>query len=137
MSLTALDPQECTRCRRQITADDPNRPEQLSSHLYAPVQPRPTMPGGTEVHWQIAADYEQRGSIAALLCQCCTEELADWLYRANPGAPREGDRVRLTYGDGSSVEGTWRAVLERDDGHLHTHTRGQVRRDVLTRVGAR
>jgi hypothetical protein len=46
-------------------------------------------------------------------------------------APREGDRVRLTYGDGSFVEGTWRAVLELDDGRLHTHTRGQVRRDVV------
>lgn len=49
--------------------------------------------------------------------------------------PREGDRVRLTYGDGSTVEGTWRAVLERDDGTLHTHTRGHVRRDVIARYG--
>ena len=39
--------------------------------------------------------------------------------------------MRLTYGDGSFVEGTWRAVLELDDGTLHTHTRGQVRRDVV------
>lgn len=50
--------------------------------------------------------------------------------------PREGDRVRLTYGDGSTVEGTWRAVLELDGQTLHTHTRGHVRRDVVARGGS-
>lgn len=53
------------------------------------------------------------------------------ILRQDEVGPQEGDRVRLTYGDGSSVEGTWRAVLGLDDGTLHTHTRGQVRRDVL------
>lgn len=53
------------------------------------------------------------------------------ILRQDEVGPQEGDRVRLTYGDGSTVEGTWRTVLEKDDGTLHTHTRGQVRRDVL------
>lgn len=53
------------------------------------------------------------------------------IVAARVEGPQEGDLVRLTYGDGSTVEGTWRAVLELDDGTLHTHTRGHVRRDVL------
>ncbi|WP_249068720.1 hypothetical protein [Modestobacter muralis] len=43
-----------------------------------------------------------------------------------------GDRVRLTYPDGSAVEGTWQDdVLLRDNGEVHTHTRGQVHRKLL------
>jgi len=46
-----------------------------------------------------------------------------------------GDRVRLTYGDGSAVEGIWQDdVLLRDNGEVHTHTRGQVRRELLVEV---
>jgi hypothetical protein len=53
-------------------------------------------------------------------------------------APDVGDRVRLTYGDGSSCEGTWEATpagpaLRLDDGSLHEHVTGQVRRDVIER----
>jgi hypothetical protein len=51
-------------------------------------------------------------------------------------APDAGDRVRLTYGDGSSVEGTWELTpngpaLRLDDGTLHEHVTGQVRREVI------
>lgn len=43
-----------------------------------------------------------------------------------------GDRVRLTYGDGSAVEGTWHGdVLVGDNGQVHSHTSGQVARDLL------
>lgn len=53
--------------------------------------------------------------------------------------PRQGDRVRLTYGDGSGCEGLWTLtpdgpVLLLDDGTVHRHTSGQVRRDVLARA---
>lgn len=49
-------------------------------------------------------------------------------------APRNGDRVRLTYRDGLTVEGMWRdAAVVKDDGTVHSHTTGQVRRDILIR----
>lgn len=56
--------------------------------------------------------------------------VVDDVFATDEG-PHEGDRVRLTYGDGSTVEGTWREVVELDDGSFNTHTRGQVRRDVI------
>lgn len=61
-------------------------------------------------------------------------------------APAPGDRVRLRYQDGSGSEGTWELgagefgpveVLRRDDGTVHTHTAGQVERQVLRRADAR
>jgi hypothetical protein len=56
--------------------------------------------------------------------------------RAGPDA---GDRVRLTYGDGSGCEGTWEdtpagPVLRLDDGTLHAHVTGQVCREVIERA---
>jgi hypothetical protein len=54
---------------------------------------------------------------------------------------RDGARVRLTYGDGSNVTGTWETrpeyedgppvVLRLDNGTIHEHTAGQVERRVL------
>ena len=62
--------------------------------------------------------------------------------QADPTGPAEGDRVRLTYGDGSTVEGRWAFVggdvegpaLLTDAGSVHAHVTGQVRRDVLERA---
>ena len=54
-----------------------------------------------------------------------------------------GSRVRLTYGDGSTVDGTWVRTadgteqLRRDDGRTHTHVTGQVRRELLALPGGR
>lgn len=52
--------------------------------------------------------------------------------------PQPGDRVRLTYGDRSTVEGTWTvdagtgaAAVQRDDGTVHRHFIGQVVREVV------
>ncbi len=61
--------------------------------------------------------------------------------QVDPTEPTEGDRVRLTYGDGSTIEGTW-TYIEVDDswavltdaGKTHTHVTGQVRRDVVRRA---
>jgi hypothetical protein len=55
--------------------------------------------------------------------------------RAGPDA---GDRVRLTYGDGSGCEGTWEdtpdgPALRLDDGTLHAHVTGQVCHEVIER----
>ena len=62
--------------------------------------------------------------------------------QADPAAPAEGDRVRLTYGDGSTVEGIWCYVggdvdgwaVQPDNGPVHTHVTGQVQRTVLQRA---
>ncbi len=62
--------------------------------------------------------------------------------QADPTAPAEGDRVRLTYSDGSVVVGEWTFVggdvegmaLLTDDGHVHSHVTGQVRRDIIRRA---
>ncbi|WP_233498646.1 hypothetical protein [Blastococcus sp. TF02A-26] len=46
--------------------------------------------------------------------------------------PGNGDRMRLTYRDGSTVEGIWQdGTLLRGDGIVHAHTSGQVRLEVL------
>lgn len=51
--------------------------------------------------------------------------------------PQVGDRVRLTYGDGSGCEGTWEIDadgdpgLRLDDGTWHGHVAGQVRREIV------
>lgn len=63
--------------------------------------------------------------------------------QADPVGPAEGDRVQLTYDDGSTVQGTWCYVggdvdgwaVQRDDGTVHTHVTGHVRRDVLQGAG--
>jgi hypothetical protein len=45
--------------------------------------------------------------------------------------PRNGDRVRLTYRDGCTVEGIWQdGAVIGGDGIVH-HTGGQVRREVV------
>lgn len=62
--------------------------------------------------------------------------------QADPTGPAEGDRVRLTYRDGSTVEGKWAFVggdvegmaLLTDDGHVHKHVTGQIRRDIVRRA---
>lgn len=50
-----------------------------------------------------------------------------------PGdGPCDGDRVRLTYRDGSTVEGILQdGTVLRADGIVHAHTSGQARREVL------
>lgn len=88
--MNALDPKGCTRCLASMSADSEARPVSIGSHIYAPVQPRPLMPAGlhpdgtvvepSEVWWEIEADYEKPGPIAALLCPACVSELSDWLY---------------------------------------------------------
>jgi hypothetical protein len=62
--------------------------------------------------------------------------------RICPHAPSDGDRVRVRYGDGSTVEGRWEhvggedltAALRLDDGSLHPHVAGQVERVLVYRV---
>ena len=49
------------------------------------------------------------------------------IARRPHAGPRNGDRVRLTYRDGSTAEGIWQdSTLIRGDGIVHAHTRGQV-----------
>ena len=46
--------------------------------------------------------------------------------------PCDGDRVRLTYRDGSTADGVWQDdTLIRGDGIVHAHTSGQVRLEVI------
>ena len=46
--------------------------------------------------------------------------------------PCNGDRVRLTYRDGSTAEGLWQdSALLRGDGIVHAHTSGQVGLEVI------
>ena len=60
--------------------------------------------------------------------------------QVDPTEPAEGDRVRLTYGDG--LEGRWTVVggaveamaLVAEDGTVHSHVTRQVQREVLTRA---
>ena len=54
------------------------------------------------------------------------------IARRPADGPRDSDRVRLTYRDGSTVEGIWQdGTVLRGDGIVHGHTSGQVRREVL------
>jgi len=69
-------------------------------------------------------------------------ESAELLRRriAQLRGPQPGDRVELTYRDGSGCVGTWEETpdgpaVRLDDGTLHTHVTGQVRRDILQRAG--
>jgi hypothetical protein len=65
--------------------------------------------------------------------------LAEW---ADPDTPAEGDRVRLTYADGATVEGRWEYVggdveafaLILDDNTVHTQVTGHVDRDIVRRI---
>jgi len=64
------------------------------------------------------------------------EEYDAYLDERTRSGPRAGDWVRLTYGDGSSVEGTWtvdgdQAAVRLDDGTVHSHVAGQVAREVV------
>lgn len=54
-------------------------------------------------------------------------------------APDIGDRVRLIYGDESTLEGIWEdtpdgPALRLDDGTLHEHVAGPIRREVIERA---
>ena len=64
----------------------------------------------------------------------------------DPAGPIPGDRVRLTYSDGSTVEGVWAwdpepggygALVRLDDGSVHRLMSGQVRRDVIVPAASR
>jgi hypothetical protein len=54
------------------------------------------------------------------------------IARRPDDGPCDGDRVRLTYRDGSTAEGLWQdGTILRDDGIVHAHTTGQVRLEVI------
>ena len=54
------------------------------------------------------------------------------IARRPDDGPCNGDRVRLTYRDGSTAEGLWQdSTILRGDGIVHSHTSGQVRLDVI------
>jgi hypothetical protein len=54
------------------------------------------------------------------------------LARRPDDRPCDGDRVRLTYRDGSTAEGIWSdGTILRGDGIVHAHATGQVRREVV------
>ena len=62
--------------------------------------------------------------------------------QADPSAPGEGDRVRLSYDDGGTVTGRWEFIgggvnafgLLADDGRVHTDVTSGVRREVIERA---
>ncbi len=62
--------------------------------------------------------------------------------QADPSAPGEGDRVRLSYDDGDTVTGRWEFIgggvnafgLLADDGRVHTDVTSGVRREVIERA---
>ncbi len=62
--------------------------------------------------------------------------------QADPSAPGEGDRVRLSYDDGGTVTGRWEFIgggvgafgLLADDGRLHADVTSGVRREVIERA---
>jgi hypothetical protein len=54
------------------------------------------------------------------------------IARRPDDGPCDGDRVRLTHRDGSTVEGVWQdGTILRGDAIVHSHTSGQVRREVI------
>jgi hypothetical protein len=54
------------------------------------------------------------------------------IARRPDDGPCNGDRVRLAYPDGSTVEGIWQdGTVLRGDGIVHSHTSGQVRLEVI------
>jgi hypothetical protein len=54
------------------------------------------------------------------------------IARRPDDGPGNGDRVRLTYRDGSTAEGVWQdGTLIRGDGIVHPRTSGQVRLEVI------
>ncbi|MDK3258948.1 hypothetical protein [Blastococcus capsensis] len=54
------------------------------------------------------------------------------IARRPDDGPCNGDRVRLTYRDGSTAEGLWQdGTLLRGDRIVHPHTSGQVRHEVI------
>ena len=62
-----------------------------------------------------------------------TSSARGWLIARRPDeGPCNGDRVRLTYRDGSTAEGLWEeGTILRGDGIVHSHTSGQVRLGVV------
>lgn len=107
---------------------------------------------------ELLAALEHMGRTGSTLLTLSTgEPLPGWRAAAffagqepyRPTCPRVGDRVRLTYGDGSTVTGEWRYdttdgdddhpngrpyVLSDADAEQHFHVTGPARRDV-TRMG--
>ncbi|SFD96073.1 hypothetical protein [Blastococcus tunisiensis] len=54
------------------------------------------------------------------------------IARSPDDGPCNGDRVRLTYRDGSTADGLWQdGTLIRSDRIVHAHTSGQVRLEVI------
>jgi hypothetical protein len=54
------------------------------------------------------------------------------IARRPDDGPCNGDRVRLSYRDGSTAEGLWQdGTILRGDGIVHSHTSGQVRLGVV------
>ena len=54
------------------------------------------------------------------------------IARRPDDGPCNGDRMRLTYRDGSTAEGLWQdGTLIRGDGIVHAHSSGQVRLEVI------
>lgn len=92
----ALDPKTCSRCRTEITADDPNRPESLSSTVFIPENPRPFMPSGTQITWEVDADYKNGGRTCALLCAQCVVKLAHWIYLGAETVPSSSTQCAIT-----------------------------------------
>ena len=85
----------------------------------------------------VVDDQEHEGWVVPLFAdgaQGAGTSSARGLLIARPpdGGPCNGDRLRLTYRDGSTAEGIWQAgTLIRGDGIVHAHTSGQVRREVI------
>lgn len=85
--MSPLDPMKCTRCKVLVPVDDEKRPESIRSFVWAPINPRPKMPSGTEITWEVEADCHRRGRIAGMLCSDCADDLLNWVFGYEP-SPR-------------------------------------------------
>lgn len=92
--MDALDPIDCTRCKRHVPVDDPHRPEWIKSFVHAPLQPRPLL-GERPVPWLIEGDMDRPGSVTALLCPDCLELLRGWMYLGQAAPAVDDDAVPL------------------------------------------
>lgn len=84
--MNALEPVSCSRCGVVVAADDPTRPESVTGRVFAPMNPRPQVPGCSDVWWTVEGDYRDGGRVAALLCAPCVAALVEWVY-GGPAAP--------------------------------------------------
>lgn len=117
--LLSRGPLRCSTCGEHIDpVDDPWRVcDGLAEH-------------DTCHHDDRAAEVQERA------WQREDDEHGAYLEDRTRSGPRFGDRVRLTYGDGGTVEGTWtadgdQAAVRLDDGTVHHHVTGQVAREVV------